>query len=99
MEMNNCDKETAILLDAMLKLNSMAQWKLMYDTGLWKVKPDYAFAMLERYGQLFYGSEEDITEESGDHASISPPPQKRMRESLIIKQKQRACQCKDTVIP
>jgi len=95
-EESSCDRETAILLDTMFKLSSTAQWKLLYDTGLWKIKAEYALAMLERYGQLSVSEEEISPTNLEQDLSSPPPPQKRMRESLAIRSK---CLCKQFTLP
>jgi hypothetical protein len=48
----DCQKQNAEILATIENLSSLDQWNAHYETQLWRIKLEYAIAMMERYGHV-----------------------------------------------
>jgi hypothetical protein len=48
----DCQKQNAEILATIENLSTLEQWNALYETHLWRIKLEYAIAMMERYGHV-----------------------------------------------
>jgi hypothetical protein len=66
---NDLNEHVHALTAAIASVETIADWKALYKTQLWKIKPEYTVAMMDRFGIIL---------------ALEPRPGRQTRETLLM---------------